>query len=358
MKLSNGTFCVMPFITDFQEVNGRRSVCCHSKTPIGNLNSAEHQQVLKNICTGIPVEHCKSCYNLESNGVISPRQKDTVQWMKDPEVRHYIENWQPGSELQSFYYDIRFDNTCNLACISCGPLSSSLWSRELGIKTEPVDLDWDWDRLLSAKKIYLAGGEPFLIPRFKELLALVGSQDTQPEIVINTNLTVVNDDIKHTLSKIKKLSLIISVDAWGKANEYHRWPMTWTKFLQNFEWATTLDCFLQFNTVVDAITVLNCHELQQLENQIQNWTLIELVRPPALHLNNLPDQFKSQAQENFLQLKNSRFYQQNLTFRTVIDSIITSLPTPGDPDALREYITTIDQRRGIDHSQYLGIKLT
>jgi sulfatase maturation enzyme AslB (radical SAM superfamily) len=279
-----------------------------------------------------------------------------------------------------WFIDLKLGNICNLKCRICGSWSSSKWAKEeidyvpgIDRKTHLAykflqdgawprenELFWDNLRILlpNIKYLEFTGGEPFLIPRFKELLALVGSRDTQPEIVITTNLTVVNDDIKYTLSKIKKLSLIISVDAWGKVNEYHRWPMTWAKFLQNFEWAKTLNCFLQFNTVIDAVTVLNCHELQQLENQIQNWSLTELVWPRALHLNNLPDQIKSQAQENFLQLKNSRFYQQNLTFRTVVDSIIMSLPTRGDPDALREYITTIDQRRGIDHSQYLGIKLT
>ena len=358
MKLSNGTFCVMPFITDFQEINGKRFVCCHSKTPVGDRNSTEYQQILEKVWAGTPVDHCKFCYNLESNRAISPRQKETVMWLRDAEVKQYIENWQPGAELQTFYYDIRFDNTCNLACISCGPLSSSLWSRELGIKTEPVELDWDWERLLSAKKIYLAGGEPFLIPRFKELLAKISTQHSQPEVVINTNLTVISDDIKNTLLKIKKLSLIISVDAWDKVNEYHRWPMTWTKFLKNLEWARSLNCFLQFNTVVDAITVLNCHKLQQLEDQIQNWTLVEAQWPAPLLLNNLPNEFKTQAQANFSQLKNSKFYQQDSKFHTLVDSIINRLLEPGDSRALIEYIKKIDQRRGIDHIQYLGIKLT
>lgn len=358
MKLTNGTFCVMPFITDFQEVNGKRFVCCHSKTPVGDRNSTEYQQILKNIWSGTPVDHCRFCYDLEARRAISPRQKETVSWLRDPEVKQYLENWQPDSELQTFYYDIRFDNTCNLACISCGPMSSSLWSRELGIKVAPVELDWDWDRLLSAKKIYLAGGEPFLIPKFKELLTRVSVRDIQPEVVINTNLTVVNDDIKTTLSKIKKLSLIISVDAWGKINEYHRWPMTWDKFLQNFEWATTLNCFLQLNSVIDAVSILNCQELQKLEDRVQQWSLVVAAWPSALLLNNLPDEFKPQAQNSFAQLQNSRFYQQDPVFRTQVDSIVNRISEPGDPAALAQYITKIDQRRSIDHSEYLGIKLT
>ena len=279
--LKNRAFCVLPFIQEFQGVNGVRMLCCYSNTPIDTINSVETNALRHQILEGNPIPNCQSCYKLEQNKTISPRIRESIRWLRDLEIKSYIENWSPEN-LQTFFYDIRFDNKCNLACISCGPHSSSLWEKELGQTKSTLSPSLDIDRLLTAKKLYLAGGEPLIIDQFKDLLQAVAAQSVQPEIVINTNLTRVSNEIAQTLGQIKNLTLTVSVDAFEKVNEYHRWPSRWDKFMRNLEWAKEIGCNIHFNSVVDAVTVINIDQLVKIEHMADMWTLSNLIRPPAL----------------------------------------------------------------------------
>ena len=355
--IKNSAFCVLPFIQEFQGVNGVRKVCCYSTTPIDTINSENTNALRQQILQGKQIPNCQSCYRLEQNNTISPRIRESISWLRDPEIKNYIENWSPD-KLQTFYYDIRFDNKCNLACISCGPHSSSLWEKELGQTQATLSPRLDIDRLSTAKKLYLAGGEPLIIDQFRDLLQAVASQSVQPEIVINTNLTTVSDEISQTLSQIKNLTLTVSVDAFEKVNEYHRWPMRWAKFMRNLEWAKEIGCTIHFNSVVDAVTVINIDQLVKIEHIADMWTLSNLINPPALCVNNLPSNLKPKIIQRFEKIKLSRFYNQDPVFRSQTNAVINSIAQPGEPELLSMYIDQIDRRRQLDHVQYLGIKLT
>ena len=355
--LKNRAFCVLPFIEEFQDVNGVCKVCCYSHTPIDTINSVETNALRQQILEGNPIPHCQSCYKLEQNKTISPRIRESIRWLRDPEIKSYIENWSP-EKLQTFYYDIRFDNKCNLACISCGPDQSSLWEKELGQTKSTLLPRLDIDRLLTAKKLYLAGGEPLIIDQFKDLLQAVAAQSVQPEIVINTNLTRVSNEIAQTLGQIKNLTLTVSVDAFEKVNEYHRWPSRWDKFMRNLEWAKEIGCTIHFNSVVDAVTVINIDQLVKIEHLADMWTLTNLTTPPALCVNNLPTDLKPEITQRFEKIKLSRFYNQDPVFHNQINAVIKSIAQPGEPELLSMYIDQIDHRRQLDHVQYLGIKLT
>lgn len=356
--LKNGTFCVLPFIHEFQDTNGTRKLCCYSNKLIDSNVSRETLELRQKIIKGEPIEHCQRCYDQESDKTISPRLKESVRWLRDPEIKQYLENWQQDQQLQTFSYDLRFDNKCNLACIGCTPRSSSLWAKELGIETNYSKIDFNINQMLEAKSIYLAGGEPLIIEQFNELLEAVSNQDKQPEIVINTNLTRVGDTIAATLEKIKNLTLTISIDGFGGVNEYHRWPMTWDKFMRNLEWVKDIDCTVHFNSVVDAVSVWGIDQITQIEYIADHWTLNELTMPEALCIKNLPVHLKPNAVEQFEKLKNSRFYSTDLVFRRQVDYIINSITQQGDPELLSMFIDQLDQRRQINHFDYLGIKLT
>ncbi len=357
-RLKNGTFCVLPFIEEFQDVNGNRKFCCYSKELIDSIDSHDTNKLRQKILAGESIPHCQSCYNQEKNKVISPRLKETARWLRDPEVKQYIDQWEQNQQLQTFFYDLRVDNKCNLACISCGPLYSSLWAKELEVNSNNISIDYDLDKLSKAKMIYLAGGEPLIIDQFNSLLEAVAQQEIQPEIVINTNLTRINDNIASTLKKIKKLTLTISVDAFGSINEYHRWPMSWDKFMRNLEWARSIGCTIQFNSVIDSVSIWNIDQLIQIEHIADFWTLTNLVSPAALCINNLSIDLKPLAITKFEQIKRSRFYTTDPIFRSQVDAVINNINQPGDPDLLSMYITQIDQRRQINHFEYIGTKLT
>lgn len=349
-------FCVLPFIEKHMpQDKTKQYYCCYNN----GTAVKDRQKELTKIYAGEKIEHCTNCYNLEEQGSISPRQIESFRWLKDPDVNRYINEWSINAQQKIFFYDIRYNNKCNLACISCGPFSSSLWQKELGIEIlqEPI-VDVSLNELLDSKKIYMAGGEPFIIDRFLEIIDSVSNSENQPEVVINTNLTKINNTLISTLSKIKKLSLIISVDSFERVNEYHRWPMSWQKFLNNLNEIGKLKCYKSFNTVVDAVSILNIGNLIELENQIDEWNLSVLHTPVALRIENLPEPALSKARESVSQLVNSKFYKSSPVFKSRVNYILKQLENPADSDKLINYIKTIDARRNISHQDYLGVKIS
>jgi hypothetical protein len=234
--------------------------------------------------------------------------------------------------------------------------ASSLWARELGMPpSEPVALNHH--KMLSAKYVYLAGGEPLLIEECLKLISAIADQAQQPELVINTNLTSVSDQTFEQLSRIQNLTLVVSVDASGTVNEYHRWPLSWNKFMRNLDRAYELlgSHNIMFNTVIDAVSVFGLGALTQLDSRVGLWNIENLIMPDSLLLENIPDQHKPLAHTQLEQLKTSQFYSTDLAFKRVIDHAVIQLDKTGRPDLLRGYINNIDQRRKINHQDYLGV---
>jgi len=350
----NSGFCALPFIEKFLKNSSKQYYCCHSNIPVENKNME-----LETIFNGGKIKQCVNCYKLEENNVISPRQKETAQWLKDPEVAEYLENWTLESNQKKFFYDIRYDAKCNLACISCSEFDSTLWQKELGIKIHRHQIDpLNINQAISSKKIYMAGGEPFIITGFVNMLKTISCNEVQPEIVVNTNLTKLDSDLISCLSKIKKLTLVISVDSYGSVNEYHRWPLKWDKFIQNLEFIKSLNCYKMFNTVVDAVSILNLGSLVDIEHHVQHWNLTILDRPQSLVIANLPDRIKQRAKESVVKLTKSKFYSVSIEFKSKIDYILSLIDEKGNPKDLSEFISILDQRRKINHVDYLGALLT
>jgi sulfatase maturation enzyme AslB (radical SAM superfamily) len=355
MNLRSKTFCVLPWIEKYQNLDGKRYVCCHSRIPV---SPNEINGIRTKLANQEPVPHCESCYKLDQQQTISPRLQETARWLKNAEVKSHIEQWKPGDPDRTFFYDLRFDNKCNLACITCGPNSSSLWSKEMGIEIKSHPFDFDNADIVASSKIYMAGGEPLIINKCIDLLKQVAGQDQQPEVVINTNLTRVNADMQMILQRIKNLTLVISVDAHSRVNEYHRWPMTWKKFINNLNWVRDVGCTVQFNTVLDAVSIINASELVEIESQCDMWNLTVLTGPVELQINNLPEHAREQVRNNWEKIKSSKFFTKDPVFRSRVIHASDLLNQSGSSTALANYIAALDSRRGINHEDFLPIKLT
>jgi len=352
--LTNTAFCILPFIEKFQSLNGNEYLCCHSRVAVSN-NKIE---LAEKIYNGEKIPHCEQCYNLDNQKIISPRLLESSRWIKNPEVNSYMQQWTATGNQQTFFYDLRFDNKCNLACISCNPKDSSLWAKELGVDIPKYKLNFDINDCLTAKKIYLAGGEPFIIDEFIELISKIADLNTQPELVINTNLTTLTPELQSILIRVKNLTLTVSIDSFGSVNEYHRWPLTWNKLMNNLKCAReNLNCTILMNSVIDAVTIINAAKLVDIEHLVDQWNLSILHNPSALLINNLPKVEKEKIVEKFKDITQSKFYSTDPTFKSKVNNILLQIKKPGDPYLLSNYIKQIDQRRNIDHTTYLGINL-
>jgi molybdenum cofactor biosynthesis enzyme MoaA len=354
MNHDNKTFCVLPFIHKHTRLSNQDTLCCNSHIAVNpdDINSIRQQ-----LLTGEKIKHCSTCYVYEDQGIISPRMKENERWLADTEVKNYIETYTPEREEITFSYDLRYSNICNLACIGCMPQQSSLWAKEMGIKIKPINFKFDLNKAKNAKYIYLAGGEPFLTTELIELLKNISQLDNQPSVCINTNLTVQDDEIKEICNKLKYLTLIVSIDGVGKVAEYHRWPIKWKKFERNLEWASSLGCNISFNTVVDAVNVSFIHEILEYEHYVSHWNLTPIQRPMPLRIENLPNHLKQAAHNNFIKLMKSTHYTNSSNFKNNVDLIAKKILEEGSPIVLSNHIQNMDNRRKINHVDFLEIDL-
>lgn len=352
-KLAAGnTFCVLPWIENFTNTRGQRRFCCWSTT----LEDNQADLIREKIWAGQQVSQCTSCYKLEEKKVISPRQQESALWLKDPEIREYF-NSTSCPTYKPVFFDIRLSNKCNLACIGCNPNDSSLWAKELELSDPVKTNNIDVDQILQSKKVYIAGGEPFLIDKCIDIINLISNNNPNIELVINTNLTSFPEETFNAIKKIKNTSIIVSLDSYGTVNEYHRYPMKWNKFLQNLDVLKDTGASISFNTVVDAVSVFGFDQIHLLEDYVDRWLLSILTWPTELSLNNLPENLKTLASSNLHSLQCIKFYKTDMRFKSKVDRSLELVNEKGNSAALSAYIQTLDQRRHINHTEFLGVNL-
>ena len=352
-RLKKGnTFCVLPWIEYHTRTDGNQYFCCYAKAPIGTDESAAttRQKILNNE----KVPHCEHCYKLEEDNAISPRQRESALWLKDVSIANKFLN---NPEYEPVFFDIRLDNKCNLACIGCSPNDSTLWQKELSMPGKQYSSSPNFDKIKKAKKIYMAGGEPFIIDSYLEIIYFIAEYNPNIELVINTNLTTLPESTVKSLQKIKQVSITVSLDGYGKVNEYHRYPLKWDKFIRNLNRLHETGLRTEFNTVIDAVSIFGLERLLELEHYVTRWDLRMLTSPAPLRLENLPPSVRNIALENAQSLKNLNFYNTDQKYKSTVDLIITELEKNGNPVQLSEYITQLDLRRKINHCEFLGVNL-
>ena len=347
MKTINSAFCIFPWMHISTTPSGTLRVCCHSDNSKNkilksdgspykiydqeSLKEAWHSPVYKKIrremLKGVRPEMCAPCFREESACSKSARMRANQKYMFD---------WE-ASETPPFnikYIDLRLGNKCNLRCRMCSPYASSSLFREweelskqnvsrfilpvpLGAeKKEFKKLTWpekmDFSELLSVMKyveeIYLTGGEPLLIQEQYHLLDQIISKGFASNIILkyNTNMTKYDSQILQLWKHFKEVRLFISIDGFGKLNDYIRYPSQWKKIEANLKEIASInetlsnitfriDCTVQMYNVT-AMTDLLLWIKQQNFNSYFNI----LDYPKFLNIRVLPDKLKQKAKENLL----------------------------------------------------------
>ena len=356
--LGNGSYCALPFVHNYLNLDGNQYLCCYSKIKINN--ELEVDQIRNKLIVGEKVDHCKKCYEWETLGSISPRIKETVSLLKNNRIVETLENSiKDINQSIILSYDIRYDNRCNLACIGCNPKDSSLWARKLKTSIEIIQsVEPEIEKISNSEKIYLAGGEPLINDKVYRLLEFIGNNTHQPEIIINSNIANIKPKFYDVFKKLKKLSITVSFDGAGKVNEYHRWPLQWNKFLANLKTINDMGIYVSWNTVVDGVSVWGLEEMVAVESLTRAWNIRVLQGPPELRLRNIPDTLKLKANGQIETLKRSKFYSADPVFKTRIELALDELGHAGDPIDLSETIKYLDNQRNLNHTNYLGVTLT
>lgn len=368
MLKTNKSFCVLPFIhLHINEKNDVKLCCLADGQTLGKytkdfdfINNLELQEVRRAMLAGERVPHCQACYTYEDGGADSSRLRDTQEWFKKLDI---TEPEQMPTELM--YYDIRNDNLCNLSCRMCNPQSSSQLAKEYKLlgwwhgeapmsfsMTEVIDIN-------TAKKIYVAGGEPSLMPEFRKFLNLaIAENRTDIEIRMNTNATNLNKEYRALLGKFNNLNIVCSIDGYDQINKYIRWPADWNTIVENVHGILAITHMVSFNVTVGIWNISNLSQLVFfLEKEFPNCIVLlnQIMYPPHQMATAFPN--KELAIQDLELLKKSKHYQKDNSFKSKVDFYIDIMSTSTvDLIALADFFAfndRLDESRGVKLVDYI-----
>lgn len=172
----------------------------------------------------------------------------------------YIDEIRPNLQKQTYmtnYIEFDLGPQCDLACVYCGPWSSTTWAKELGWKAKKQGIDTEWkDKVLSNLIRYISlmpedtklsfnilGGEPTLMPETYEIIDLIGTVcghfKTKPVMMITTNLNTKGALMDRFIKSVEasknvfKWSVAVSIEDIEERAEAIRYGLVWERMLEN-----------------------------------------------------------------------------------------------------------------------------
>ena len=250
--------------------------------PKDRINLENLRNVRRELIDGVWPKACENCRVAESNGVQSMR---TI-WNK--ELGHVD---IPASEYINpddiRYLDLTFSTKCNSKCMTCNHYASDFWEEEYnhiwettGPNIDRINIkDAQADKLVTqfpnVERISFIGGEPTISDehvRYLKKLIEVG-RSGQIKISYVTNLTGINDELIDLWKHFKHVHVAVSVDAYGKVNEYIRYPFKWQKVESNIRKLFQMAVDSDSSTETKITTSLSC--TVSMFNAIQCFDLLE-----------------------------------------------------------------------------------
>lgn len=255
-------------------------MCCSSKTkldltPVEFSNSSHIAEVKRSISRGIVPYDCESCVKLESQNYPSTRTLALQDW-------DYTIDTVPNDIL---YLDLRHSNLCNFSCRSCEPSFSSEIARELqknlklkkyhsvtDIHLENTKSQEGINNLLpTVQRINFTGGEPLLIKKNIDILEdLISTDNTNCEILITTNASVINNKILDLIGHFNQVHWTLSIDAVGSVAEYVRHGTVWETVDHNIRKILSIKQSVAFNTTITAYNILDLSTLLEYFKELKN----------------------------------------------------------------------------------------
>jgi sulfatase maturation enzyme AslB (radical SAM superfamily) len=288
----NGTVCSAFWRHANLRGDDRIFPCCRFKTSLGNFNgdlinilSSEEYKILREqSLAGTPIAGCEKCYHEESLGKESLRQQFNKNYNID------------SIELE--YFEVGFDNICNLTCDGCFDEFSSAWARknnpDVPLKkliTRTTDITAVPD---TVKQIMFLGGEPLMTTRHIKFLELVNNKD-QVSVAYNTNGTFKLDTTTiNLLNSFKKVNFIVSIDGYNTLNDAVRSGSKWDDVLKFIHQIDSLKFSMSVNTTLHKNNWSGLKDLYEFICQKGlTWTINVLTYPQHLDIMYLNSDDKS-----------------------------------------------------------------
>lgn len=360
--------CPLPWTGVFVNPDGAIRNCAITGQDLGNIHDTPLKEILEgplnvaiktDMLDHVRHARCNACYKVESLSSSAMESGSNRSWYKKYGIKN-LDVYDSPNNFSLKILDLRWRNTCNLACVYCGPDVSSKWAEELKDVNYNIDetvlannKKYIFDQIDTIEHVYLAGGEPLLIIENLELLDLLAERKPEVEIRINTNLAVIDNKIYKKLITFKNVKWTISVDATGDEYNYIRYPGNWDRFYSNLLDLKDKNFDINFNMVwciLNAESILECVETFQAAGFHENAFIIQcLDHPPPLNIKNLPIHRLEQLRtliKNKLATTNPEYW-----LHKSLDIMYNYISLPylsRDLDGTFSFLETLDNRRSLD----------
>ena len=356
----NKAFCILPFLHLYIDENNDVAYCCKSSSikqhteQFDFYTDADYVNTRQLMKDRSFVKQCNSCYKMEANSGISPRMINTKEWFEKLKITSID---QVEEKLR--YYDIRNDSLCNLKCRMCSPRSSTQLQKEYKEIGIPFTINSNKLKLnqvvdyTTVEKIYIAGGEPTLMPEVSALLSkCIENNRKDVNLTIITNGTNVNSAFVDSLKEFTDVNITLSLDGYDQLNRYIRWPSDWDTIVTNIEKLKSITDHLSVNIAANIINVTRLYELVSfLETVLPSPATIlinEVTYGPYVPFN-FPD--RELAIEKNSLLKNTYSYAHEEMFKNKVDYFISVFENShSDKAQLKEFFKfndLLDNHRGV-----------
>lgn len=309
------TFCVIPFKRIYTTNNGFWQHCCfgpvlmedqdgeyfsmtkHSLDEVWNSNYMKELRV--DLINGVKNKKCDYCWERESKGAYSHRLKSNNNIkFDDQDLVEVLNNHGQYNQMPTGI-NIKLGNLCNLKCIMCNPVGSSMHETELsewktinvqlpswintidkfqpekpelkdfkGLSSENIDFNVvvkNIEPMLAyCEEITLLGGEPFVHPMTEEILKLCIEKDIAKNITIEiiTNLSIFNQHHSELFSKFKQSIIVVSYDHVDEDKfKYIRFPAPYEKFKRNFQVLMDTPVVKKISTTFSIFNIFDFEEI-------------------------------------------------------------------------------------------------
>lgn len=363
----NKTLCPAAWNNFYIDPAGSVRTCSIGKTELGNINTNTFDEILKSeesvkirqaMIDGYLPDQCIDCINLEKNNknAFSARMHYRKTITDTNNLSDYA---RAEGEFTITGFDIRQTNTCQNACVYCGPLLSSKFASEMNkfpriTSEENLDnlSEFIINNLLNLKEIYFAGGEPLIIKSNLRILEELYECNPSCKVRINSNIMDIDNRIYAQSLKFKDLQYTISVDSIAYQYEYIRWPSKWQRFLTNLDRVMSDVPRYNFNMVLNILNwdgLLDTISLLLDKGISENAFIItHATMPRELNINNLSndqlDHFVHKTEAFLSNLDTELFLYHSLV--GCVNFVDKSFPK--DIDKTRSYLKQTDSRRNLD----------
>jgi MoaA/NifB/PqqE/SkfB family radical SAM enzyme len=243
------TVCPVPWSGMYLDPAGNVRNCSVSQKTLGNindkdsiidiLNSQKNVEIKKDLLNKVKNPSCNYCWVTESMNTSVLSTSNRSHFKKTIGKIIPLTVFDSANNFDLKQVDLRWRNTCNLACVYCDSSLSSTWAKELNVEVSTNEAEIErtkqyiFEKIASLRYIYLCGGEPLLMKENADLIKLVQEKNPDIYIRVNTNLTNINSPIYKLLLNCKNVHWIISVDSIKENFEYIRYGAKWDNWFAN-----------------------------------------------------------------------------------------------------------------------------